>query len=170
MNGEHKIKQAYRSILQHDFEQAIDWFHQAVNDEPDNADYHYRLSITYARSNKLPPAIEHAKQAVDLQPEQLIFRYHYRNVQARKLVQEAGRRMEQGNGDLNRVVVMLKQAIQLDSLYLEAYMLLGVAYTGLRRYSLANAAFQEALKLDPHREDVKVLLQQLDQHEKLMNH
>ncbi|MDF2668491.1 MAG: repeat-containing protein [Paenibacillus sp.] len=170
MNGEHKIKQAYRSILQHDFEQAIDWFHQAVNEEPNNADYHYRLSITYARSNKLPPAIEHAKQAVKLQPEQFIFRNHYCNVLARELVQEAGRKMEQGIGDLNEVVSMLKQAIQLDSLYLEAYMLLGVAYMGQKRYSLAKQSLLEARRLDPLREDVKALLQQLDQNEQSINH
>lgn len=169
MNGDHKIKQAYKSILDHDFEQAIEWFQQAVNEEPNNAEFHYKLSITYARSDKLPYAIEHARKAVRLQPDQFVFRYHYRNIQARELVQEAGRMMEQGIGELNQAAAMLKQAIQLDDLYVEAYVLLAVAYTGLHRFSLAAATLGEALKLDPQREDAQMLLRQLEPREQKMN-
>lgn len=168
MDGDHKIKQAYKSILNHDFEQAIEWFQQAVSEEPNNAEYHYRLSITYARSNKLISAMEHARHAVRLQPDQFVFRYHYRNVRARELVTEAGRWMENEGGDLNRAVTKLKQAIQLDVLCLEAYVLLAVAYMGLQRYSLAEAAIKEALKLDPQREDILILQQQLEQREQTM--
>ena len=53
MNGENQIQKAYESILGHDFEKAIEWFEKAIAEEPNNAAYHYKLSITFARSNKL---------------------------------------------------------------------------------------------------------------------
>ncbi|WP_230876148.1 tetratricopeptide repeat protein [Paenibacillus validus] len=64
MDGELAIKKAYESILNHDFEQAIGWFERAIALNPNNASYHYKLSITYARSNKLSKAIRHAEQEI----------------------------------------------------------------------------------------------------------
>ncbi|MFK7695723.1 tetratricopeptide repeat protein [Paenibacillus sp. HJGM_3] len=166
MSGNSNIKLAYQSILEHDFEQAIEWFQQAVLEEPDNAEFHYKLSITYARSNKLSPALMHAREAMRLDPT---YRTHYNHLRARELVKKAGRRMEQGIGDLQSAAEMLKRAIQLDGLFLEAYLLLGVAYTGLRRYASAAETLKEALRLDPMREDARHLLQQLEQNELYSN-
>ncbi|MDT2191680.1 hypothetical protein [Paenibacillus larvae] len=53
MNGEQEIQKAYQALLDNDFEQAIDCFEQAVRRDPLNADFHYKLSISCARSGKL---------------------------------------------------------------------------------------------------------------------
>ncbi|WP_127588582.1 tetratricopeptide repeat protein [Paenibacillus koleovorans] len=167
MNGEYRIRMAYQAILNHDFEQAIEWFEQAVREEPDNADYHYRLSITYARSNKLSSALKLAKRAAALDPQHEVYGTHSRNLQGRELAQKASKLMEQGTGDWSRAAALLRRAIRLDGLNLEAHMLLGMAYMGLRRYSQAEEALREALKLDPGREEAQTMLKQLNDRAKL---
>ncbi|WP_077997230.1 tetratricopeptide repeat protein [Paenibacillus larvae] len=66
MNGEQEIQKAYQALLDNDFEQAIDCFEQAVRRDPLNADFHYKLSISCARSGKLKKALAHARDALRL--------------------------------------------------------------------------------------------------------
>lgn len=159
MDGERQIQKAYESILGHDFEQAIEWFEQAVALEPDNADYHYRLSITYARSNKLPQALEHARIAVKLDQASETYRYHLLHLLARELVQQAEPFFDREKGRLYMAVSLLKRAVELDPLCVEAFLLLALAYAGLDDYTFAVQAVKEVLKLQPEHELAKQLLQ-----------
>ncbi|ULL15592.1 tetratricopeptide repeat protein [Paenibacillus sp. H1-7] len=152
MDGKELVKKAYEAILSNDFEQAIVWFEQAIAMEPDNAAFHYRLSITYARSNKLSKAIEHATQAIQLEPEEEHFRYHLQHLRAKEIIQQAEKYINESEGQVWMAISLLKQAVALDSLSSEAFLLLGIAYSIAKEYSLAIQAIRELLKLDPQHE------------------
>ncbi|WP_281886992.1 tetratricopeptide repeat protein [Paenibacillus sp. YYML68] len=152
MDGEYAIKKAYESILKHDFEQAIVWFEQAIQSNPTCASYHYKLSITYARSNKLQKAIDHAGQAVKLDSSDEHYRFHLQHLKAKALLFEAEKLFEESDERLWLAVALLKQAAQMDPLSSEAFLLLGIAYSRLDEYSLAIGAIKDLLKLDPGHE------------------
>ncbi|NOU97526.1 tetratricopeptide repeat protein [Paenibacillus sp. LMG 31456] len=152
MDGEEQIKKAYESILMHDFEQAVEWFEQAIAIAPDNAAYHYKLSITYARSNKLNKAIEHAKEAVKLEPDEEHYRFHFQHLQAKELIQQAQNFIDEPEERSWMAVTLLREAIKLDSLSSDAFLLLGLAYSRLKEYSQAIRAIKELLILDPQHE------------------
>lgn len=162
MDGENEIKKAYASILDADFEQAIEWFEQAVQLDPGNADYHYKLSVTYARSNRLEKAICHALQASTLQPEQDAYRFHYDILMAKMWVLCAEKQMEGAEDQLHMGVTMLRRAIELDPLSADAHLLLAVAYDSLQEYALALKAVKDALKLEPHHAEANRLHAELE--------
>jgi tetratricopeptide (TPR) repeat protein len=155
MDGEHEIQKAYESILGSDFEKAIEWFEKAIVLEPDNAGYHYKLSITYARSNKLEKALEHAKHAVQLEPDIESYRFHLQNLHARELMYQAEKHLDPQNEKPDQAIALLKEAIVLDPLAIEAYLILGVAYAGKQEYRQALYALHEATRLDPLHEIAK---------------
>ncbi|WP_318781126.1 tetratricopeptide repeat protein [Paenibacillus sp. OAS669] len=163
LNGKELIKKAYEAILNHDFELAMEWFDQAIALEPDNASYHYRLSITYARSNKLSKAIEHAEQAIRLDPEEEHYHYHLQHLKAKEIVQKAELYIDDSEDKAWIAIALLKQAVALDSLSSEAYLILGIAYSHVKEYSLAIQAIRELLKLDPQHEMGIELLEQYRQ-------
>jgi len=155
VNGKKQIQQAYASILDNDFEQAIRSFEQAIELEPDNPEYHYKLSITYARSGKLSQALKHAQLACDLEPAHETYRYQLLHLQAMELVRKAEKLADAGGRrHLKQAVRLLQEAILKDSLSLEAYLLLSGVYAELGHFRQAARAAQEALKLNPHHEDV----------------
>lgn len=149
MDGEAAIKKAYESILKHDFENAIAWFEQAIALNPQSAAYHYKLSITFARSNKLEKAIAHATQAVRLDPEDEHYSFHLQHLQAKQLIVQAEKLFNETDERLRLAIVLLQQAVELDPLSIEGFLLLGIAYSRLEEYSLAVKAVKELLKLDP---------------------
>lgn len=159
MNGREEIKKAYESILKGDFEQAIAWFEQAIALEPDNAAYYYRLSITCSRSNRLTRAIEYARIAVRLDPENESYQYHLHHLQARELVAKAEKCFEQEEDQYYLAVALLKEAVALDPLNAEAYLLLSIAHAELKDYSDAVRCVKEVLKLNPQHETANKLLQ-----------
>lgn len=158
MDGEQQIKKAYESILDQNFEQAIDWFEQAIAIEPNNADYHYKLSITYARSNKLSKAIEHAQTAVQLEMHNEVYRFHVQNLRAKDRIQQAEKYFTADKNQLYMAIHLLKEAILLDSLAWEAYLMLGLAYVELEQYHDAIQAIREVLKLNPDHEIAQKVL------------
>ncbi|OXM88042.1 tetratricopeptide repeat protein [Paenibacillus rigui] len=158
MDGEGLIKKAYEAILNNDFEQAIEWFERAIAMNPDNATFHYKLSITYSRSNKLHKAIHHATQAMKLDPEEDHYIFHLQHLQARQTIRQAEKYFNGSEEQLWMAVALLKQAIMLDSLSWEAYLMLGLAYSRLKEYSQAIQAIRELLKLDPEHEIGRQLL------------
>lgn len=158
MVGENEIQKAYESILSHDFEKAISWFEKAIASEPDNAAYHYKLSITYARSNKLKKAIDHAEEAVRIDPDNEAFRFHLQNLRARSYVQEAENCLDPALKQMNKAIELLKEAIRLDPLSVEAYLILATVYASEKNYILALSAAKEAYRLDPLHELTKSLV------------
>ncbi|WP_248925459.1 tetratricopeptide repeat protein [Paenibacillus hamazuiensis] len=162
MDGKRAIQKAYESILAGDFEKAIEWFERAIELEPGNANYHYKLSITCARSNKLAKALEHADMARRLEPEDEYYRSHFQNLQAKELLQKAEKYFSQPGGQIYMAIAMLKQAVALDPLALEAFLLLALAYARTEDYGPAIQAVKEALKLDPQHQGAGQLLSEFE--------
>ncbi|MBO9610692.1 MAG: tetratricopeptide repeat protein [Paenibacillaceae bacterium] len=160
MSGEHHIKKAYESILRNDFEQAIAWFELAIRNEPDNADYHYRLSVSCARSNRLAKAINHALRSTALCPGNETYRFHLQRMHARKLTEEAEKAIAQLR--LHDAESMLRRATTLDPLAFEAYLMLAVVYDKLGDPAMALAAAREAHRLDPQHEAALKLVAQYE--------
>lgn len=155
MNGENQIQKAYESILGHDFEKAIEWFEKAIAEEPNNAAYHYKLSITFARSNKLFKAIKHASMALELEKENEAYRYHLQVMHARELVEKAQKQLSTQSEHAERAIFLLKEAIVLDPLAIEAYLILGEAFALRKDYGRAYKTVIEAVRLEPHHELAK---------------
>lgn len=149
MDGAKRIQQAYEAILNNDFELAIERFEQAIQAEPDNADYHYKLSITYARSAKLSKALDHARLAYDLKPEGRQYEYHMRTLEAKSLMKEAEAIAESKSGDPQLAAMLLEQAIKLDPINTDAYVLLGMMQANIREYTKAIQSLEEVIKLEP---------------------
>jgi len=151
MGGEQSIQKAYESILEHDFEKAIEWFELAIKEEPDNAAYHYKLSITYARSGKLPKALEHAERACELDDAAVEYKYQLQHLKALEHIRSAEKLLEQPNR-AELAAALLRQALAMDPLSIEAYVLLAYAYAQQADYMQALDALREALKLHPQHE------------------
>jgi len=158
MDGNQFVKNAYSAILAHDFEQAIDWFEKAIIVEPTNDAHFYKLSITYARSNKLSKALSNAAKACKLNANNEEYKFHLNNLFARDFIEKAEKHLQHDNKQYNLAVSLLLQAITLDPLAIEAFLLLGVAYAGLEEYNNATNAVKEALLLDPQHEIAQKLL------------
>lgn len=159
MNGDAYIKKAYQAILRSDFENAVLWFEKAIRAEPDNAAFHYKLSITCARSNRLAKALEHARTANRLSPDELSYELHLRRLEARERIHQAESAFSQESVQLYMAVALLKEAIRLDPLSADAYLLLGIAHAAQEDYPEAIGAMKEVLKLNPHHDGAAVLLE-----------
>lgn len=164
MRAEEYIQKAYSSILQSDFEQAIEWFEQAIALDNDNPAYHYKLSITYARSNKLSKALEHAGIAVKLDADHEEYRLHLQYLQAKQRMLEAEKLLNHSIHEAHIAKLLLKEAIALDPLAKEAYVLLAMVFAELNDYQQAILTIKEAIKLDPHDMMIQNLLSQYKEH------
>ncbi|MCM3783986.1 tetratricopeptide repeat protein [Neobacillus mesonae] len=157
------IQKAYKAILQGDYELAVHWFETAIAEEPNNAELHYRCSITYARNGKLDQALLHAKKAAELAPDHSEYLMHVGSLEAKKLTASARVLIETPDTDLlkvrEEVLAHLKQSIALDPLYTEAYVWLAIAYAEMDDYILAIAVLKEAISLEPQNEQLTQLLQ-----------
>jgi tetratricopeptide (TPR) repeat protein len=158
MDGKHHIQKAYESIINQDFEQAVEWFEKAVLDEPLNAFFRYSLSITYARSNKLNKAIEHAREACRLEPNTDNFKLHLNTLKAKRLLLKADQWLYKDHRRMDKAISLLKCAVILDPLSLEALLMLALAYGIQERYDEAVHILEEALRLDPLHLEVTQLL------------
>lgn len=160
MVGHEHIKKAYEAILAHDFELALSQFARAIELEPNNAAYHYKISITYARSNKLQQAIQHAEKACLLNEDDKEYRQHLQYLQARKLIYKAEKFFTHSKDHLNEAIALLDEALTLDSLAIDAFLLKGLAHAELNEYNKALAAMQDVLKLDPQHDIAQKLEKQ----------
>lgn len=149
MGGEKQIKKAYESLLEQDFNQAIEWFEQAIAEDPGNAAYHYKLSITFARSNKLHKALASAERALELAENNEEYQSHLYHLRAKDAIQQAEKYLDQSTDQLHFAVSLLNKAVMLDSLAIDAYFMLGLAYAGLGEYSNAIQSMKKVIGLDP---------------------
>jgi len=162
MNENPHILKAFESILQHDYEQAIECFELAIAGEPNNASYYYRLSITCARSNKLLKAIDHAITACRLEPEEESYRLHLNMMRARQMLFIADDLLKAKNAaNVEEAVATLQSAIRLDPLSIEAYLMLSIAYEQSARINDAISIVTEAVRLDPEHKEAGEWLEQL---------
>lgn len=151
MKAEDYLQRAYRSIYENDFAQALYWFEQALDVQPDHADIHYRYSITCARSGQLDKALQHARLAVALEPVQDEYKLHYDRLQSMELTQMAKRLVETAGGKRKTAAEpasrMLKRAVELDPLSLDAQVWLAITYGEMEHYELALQAVRDASAL-----------------------
>jgi len=161
MDGETCLRQANEAILQGDFESAIFWFGQAIAIEPENAAYHYRGSVTCARSGKLTQAMTYALRAVELNPDEPSYQLNLRMIMSRKKILDARQLLSLPSPDIELSIAHLKDASQLDPLSAEARLMLGILYRLQRNYKLALDSLQDALQLEPQLEEAKRLLHEV---------
>ncbi|WP_152393929.1 tetratricopeptide repeat protein [Paenibacillus guangzhouensis] len=164
MTAEECIHKAYQSILQGDFEQAIYWFEMAIVLEPDNPNHHYKLSMTYTRSNRLPNALEQARLALRYDPNNEGYRTHLNFVTAKLRTMEAEKLLTQSIRETHYAILLLRDAIQLDPLAIESYTMLAMAYAELKDYHQAIQVIKEAQQLDPYNTAITNLLSQYKDH------
>lgn len=163
MEGNRNIQKAYESILHHDFERAIEFFEEAIRQDPMNAEYHHKLSITFARSGKLDAALQAARRAHWLDHTQKTYKYHLDHLESLDCIRQAEACMVRGKAQAYTAISLLKQAVQLDPLAAEAYLLMGMAYADLGDFGHAAASLKEALKLNPHMDSAKELYSKYSQ-------
>lgn len=161
MDGDSCIQRAYEAIFHGDYEAAAAWFERAVEADPANPSYYYRGSITLARSGKIAQALEYARRAVELAPEEPAYAEQLRVLQARRKVAEAREQLERKPPSAAAAVVLSQEAFRLDPLAADARLLLGIAYRLLGEFDLAADAFREALLLDPQMAEAQRALREL---------
>ncbi len=161
MDGETCLRQAYEAIFHGDFESAIYWFGQAIAIEPHNAAYHYKGSITCARSGKLALAMTYALRAVELNPEDPDYQLNLRTITARQRILDARNLLSLPVPEVEKSLGLLKEAAQFDPLSAEARLLLGILYRIRRDYRLALDNLRDALQLEPGNEETKRLLHEV---------
>jgi tetratricopeptide (TPR) repeat protein len=161
MDGETCLRQAYDAIFQGDFESAMFWFGQAIAIEPENAAFHYKGSITCARSGRLSQALEYATKAVELNPEDPAYLLNLRTITARQRILDVRNLLSQTAPDLEKSKELLKEAAHFDPLSAEARLLLGFVYRMQGDYRLALDNLRDALQLEPGHEDARRLLHEV---------
>jgi len=161
MNGEECLRQAYDAIFQGDFESAIRSFAQAIELEPDNAEYYYRGSITCARSGKTNLAVAYARKAVELNPNESSYVLNLRTIQCKERIVQAKELLERNEPDIERSAVLLLEAVRLDPLSAEAKLLLGIVFRVQGDFRKAIESLQDALLIEPALEEAKRLLSEI---------
>ena len=169
MASERWIAKAYKAILDGDFQQAVVCFEEAVRLEPDNAEFHYKLSVTCSRSGRLDRALSAAQKAAELAPENVVYREQLQQVMAKELTARASVLMgsnalllglewewnqpvlpdDNREADHSQAITMLRRAIQMDPLSADAYLLLAVACGETGDVEGAFRNMKEALRLNP---------------------
>jgi tetratricopeptide (TPR) repeat protein len=125
-------------------EQAVEKFKQAINQDPNNAEAHLRLGMSYAALDNKDESETEYKKAIEL--------FKKRNLADAKdagaffLLGEAHSFLHQDED----AVRAYKQATKLKPDDEEAWYRLGMAETRLAQYPEAISAFQKALELDPN--------------------
>jgi tetratricopeptide (TPR) repeat protein len=159
MDGDTFLRQAYDAIFHGDFESAVHCFQQAIEQEPDNASFYYKASITCARSGKMALAESYAKRAVELDPENPDYALLDQTIEAKRLIAEARALLDAEIPDPVQAYKRLSDAETLDPLAVEAKLLLGLACRMQGDYRGAIRYFRETLQLNPQLEEAKRLLQ-----------
>ena len=154
--GRNYIDAAYGAIFQNDFHKAIEYFKLAIRNEPNNASYYYRLSITYDRSGFMKKAIDTAKKASELDSENQTYRYHFQILQSKNLVLVAADLMSK-KILTKETKELLLQAKKLDPLNIEAYLLLGMYYGETKALHLAIKEFNAVFYIQPYHIQAKQL-------------
>ncbi|MDB5083242.1 MAG: hypothetical protein JWN30_128 [Bacilli bacterium] len=160
MPCEELVQQAYNLILQNDFLSAIAAFKKALSLCPQEADLYYRLSITYARSHMLEEAEKAAGWAVHLDPASTDYIAQLRHIQAMRIHLESIK-LSKTPSALSLAEKLLKQSIELDPVYIQAYVDLGNVYRDMGDYQSAMQTYQMALELVPEHLEAKLRMTEI---------
>lgn len=155
--GKEFIKEAYRAIFQKDYQKAIELFKKAISRDVTNPNYYYKLSITYARNNNLEDAMATIQQAIQLNPNNAVYRQHQAFLEGRILAKDALSKMRKGE-EMSVILPLLEQSIELDPINTQSRLLYAVLLKKQGMVDEAADALQELLALDPCHRDAKELL------------
>jgi tetratricopeptide (TPR) repeat protein len=134
-------KELYKEDLD---KEAAEAFQQAVKLDPDFAEAHYRLGLTYSALDREDEAKEFLKKSIEL---------YKKTVESNPNDAEAFFNLGEAYSVLHQdeeAARAYRQVIRLKPDHEEAYYQLGMSQTRLARYDEAAAAFQKALDLDPN--------------------
>lgn len=154
--GTHYIKEAYRALFDHDFTRAVHAFEKAIQCDPANAAYYFKLSVTYARNQQLALAVQTIEKALSLEPNNEKFILQHKRLSCRRYTEEAVQRLEEGTEE--QALVLIERAVALDPLYVRAHYVAAQIYFLRRRYIEARKAARQAVWLDPNSAEAKTLL------------
>lgn len=125
-------------------EQASETFKQAINQDPNNAEAHLRLGMSYAALDKKTESDDEYKKAIEL---------FKKRIQADSKDGDAFFYLGEAHSFLHKdeeAARAYRQATKIKPEDEEAFYQLGMAETRLAHYPEASAAFQKALELDPN--------------------
>src|SRR5215813_5793188 len=125
-------------------EQAVDLFKKAISQDPDNAEAHLRLGMSYAALEQKTEADDEYKKAIELFKKRI--QADTRDGEAFFYLGEAQTFLHQDE----EAARSYRQATRLKPEDEEAFYQLGMSETRLAHYPEATAAFQKALELDPN--------------------
>ena len=125
-------------------EQAVEVFKKAINHDPNNAEAHLRLGMSYAALDKKTESDEEYKKAIELFKKRA--QSDSKDGDAFFYLGEAHSFLHQDE----EAVRAYRQATKLKPVDEEAFYQLGIAENRLAHYPEATAAFQKALELDPN--------------------
>ena len=155
--GKKFVKEAYRALFDHDFTRAIRAFEKAIQHDPLNASYYFKLSVTYMRSQNTDRALRAVEEAVRLAPDEEKYRLQYNRLRSRCVVEKVAGLLRSGPASL-AVLEQLEKAIAADPLNATAHYLAGEVNFALGRYIPARRAARHALRLAPQSQEAKDLL------------
>ncbi|WP_047152602.1 tetratricopeptide repeat protein [Aneurinibacillus tyrosinisolvens] len=156
--GKNYIQEAYGALFDNDFARAVRALEKAVQCEPANSSYYFKLSVTYARSHQLEQAVKAIKQAIALEPENERFRLQHSRLLSHKLVDQASYLLKSG-GSLLQALPLLEQAVSLDPLNVLAHYFAGEIYYHEEEFIKARRSARLALHLQPQFQEAKNLLE-----------
>ena len=138
------VQQARELYKNDEDEKAAEVLKQAISHDPNNAEAHLRLGMSYAALGKETEAEDEYKKAVEL---------FKKRIQEESQDGDAHFYLGESYKFLNRdedAVRAYRQATRLKPDDEEAWYRLGMAETKLAHYPEAVAAFQKALEIDPN--------------------
>jgi tetratricopeptide (TPR) repeat protein len=120
------------------YERAVEQLLKACDMDPANPNsYSFLFKIQNAEKVEIPGWTERLRRLVDLQPENAFAYYYYAVALAKDSKQPANR---------EQVESLLQKAIQLDARLGDAYLQLGILYSGQKDFSKAITAYQKAIE------------------------
>ena len=125
-------------------EQAAETFKQVISQDPNNAEAHLRLGMSYAALDKKTESDDEYKKAIELFKKRI--QTDSKDGDAFFYLGEAHSFLHQDE-EASRAY---RQATKLKPEDEEAFYQLGMAETRLAHYPEASSAFQKALELDPN--------------------
>ena len=130
------FKQARQLFRQGKHALSIQFFQQALEVDPDEADVHDAIATAYFHVKEYDKAVGHFTRVTQLRPKDAKAYINLGAVYNRK-------------EDFAKAAEMLKKAISRDGHSVEAYYNLGIAYRGLKQPAMAINSYKEALKINP---------------------
>jgi Tfp pilus assembly protein PilF len=154
--GKQHIKEAYRALFANDFARAVCAFEKAIQCDPTNASYYFKLSITCARNQQLDLAIQTIEKALVLEPKNEKFIMQHQRLNCRRYTEEAVQCLEKGS--IEQALVLIERAVELDPLYMQAHYVAAQVYFLRGQYIQARKAARQAVRLAPNFLEARVLL------------